>query len=204
MKTCKCKKKFKPILQNNIRVSRLCPSCYKANELAGKKKSAEKARLAKIKKQVERAKLKPIKKKKKPLTEHQLVEKLRKKCVKLAKDIAKERDKYTCCYCGVGKPQRQIHSHHFFHEGMFKSMSADPDNLITLCASHHQGGMWMKSHGGFNFHNSPRESTEWYIENYPQRHAVLLKRSKEYKKLDMIFWEAKLEELNSYQQFITT
>jgi len=132
---------------------------------------------------------------KKKLTDQQKTEKLRKKCVALAKEISKKRDGYKCCYCGVGKPQRQVHSHHIFHEGMYKSMSADQDNLITLCATHHQGGVWMKSSTGFNFHNSPRESTEWVMEHYPERYAELKKRSLEYVKLDYIYWTKKLEEL---------
>lgn len=138
------------------------------------------------------------KKKNKP-TEQQLVEKQRKKCVQLAKDISKKKDDYKCIYCGVGKPQRQVHSHHFFHEGMFKSMSADPDNLITLCASHHQGGQWMKSNNGFNFHNSPRESTEWFMEYYPERYTSLLERSKQYTNLNMDYWLKKYEQLKKLE-----
>jgi hypothetical protein len=136
-------------------------------------------------------------KKKKPPTEQQKKEKLRKKCVLLAKKIAGERDNYTCQYCGVGRPQRMTHEHHIFHEGMFKAMSADPDNLITLCASHHHGGLYMRSNDGFNFHNSPRESTEWFMEHYPERYAELKRRSLITAPLDMAFWEAKLEELKS-------
>lgn len=131
----------------------------------------------------------------KKLTEQQITEKLRKKCVAKAKEISKQRDNYKCQYCKIGKPQRQVHSHHIFHEGMFKSMSADIDNLITLCASHHQGGVWMKSNSGFNFHNSPRESTEWFIDNYPERYKILKERSLKICKLDKIFWENKLKEL---------
>ena len=140
---------------------------------------------------------------KKKQTEQQLTEKIRKQCVKIAKEIAKIRDNYICLYCGVGKPQRQVHSHHFFHEGMHRAMSADPDNLLTLCATHHQGGPWMKSHSGFNFHNSPRESTEWFIEHHPEWHAKLLERSKQLVSLDKRYWEirkailkAELQEIN--------
>lgn len=137
------------------------------------------------------------KKLKKP-TEQQLIEKTRKKCVQKAKEITKLRDNFKCCYCGVGKPQRQVHSHHIFHEGMFKLMSADPLNLITLCATHHQGGMWMKSSTGFNFHNSPRESTEWLMEKYPERYAELKKRSLVYFKADLNYWTQLLKELSKY------
>ena len=140
-----------------------------------------------------------MKKPTKKLTDQQKTEKLRKKAVAIAKEISKKRDNYKCQYCGIGKPQRQVHSHHIFHEGMFKSMSADPDNLITLCATHHQGGVWMRSASGFNFHNSPRESTEWFMEHYPERYAELKQRSLQYQKLDIIYWNKKLEELKNYE-----
>lgn len=127
-------------------------------------------------------------------TPQQQTEKLRKKCVALAKQIAKERDGYKCQYCGVGKPQRQVHSHHIFHEGLYKSMSADPDNLITICAAHHMAGKWIKA-TGFNIHGSPRESTEWLMGKYPERYAKLKKRSQKITKLDERFWQRKLEAL---------
>lgn len=136
-------------------------------------------------------------KKKKPLTEQKIKERMRKRCVQLAKDISKIRDNYKCCYCGIGKPQRMVHSHHIFHEGMFKSMSADIDNLITLCASHHQGGMYMRSNDGFNFHNSPRESTEWVMNKYPERYKILKDRSLILIQLTLQHWENKLAELKS-------
>ena len=121
---------------------------------------------------------------KKKKTPQQEVEFLRKKCVKIAKEISKKRDGYRCCYCGVGTPQRRMNSHHIFHEGLYKSMSADIDNLITLCVTHHQGGPWMRSHSGFNFHNSPRESTEWVMNTYPERYDEL--KEKNYNKLFFI------------------
>jgi hypothetical protein len=84
-------------------------------------------------------------------------------------------------------------------------MSADIDNLITLCVSHHQGvfnssiGRFMGSHDNFNFHNSPVESTLWFSEKYPKRYTELKERSKQYQKLDRIFWENKLIELQKYE-----
>jgi hypothetical protein len=139
---------------------------------------------------------------KKTKTQQQLTELARKRCVKIAKEISKKKDGYKCCYCGIGKPQRQVHSHHIFHEGLHKSMSADPDNLITLCATHHQGGMWMKSHGGFNFHNSPRESTEWVMEKYHKRYKELKQRSLKAKKCDIIFWQNKKKELDEHLKIL--
>lgn len=134
-------------------------------------------------------------KKKKEKTDQQLKEMWRKKCVDLAKKIAKERDEWKCVYCGIGKPQRQVHGHHFFHEGLNKSMSADVDNLITLCASHHQGGLYMRSNDGFNFHSSPTESTLWFKEKYPKRYKELLNRSRKTVVCTLKYWQDKYEEL---------
>ena len=135
------------------------------------------------------------KNKTKKLTDQQKKEKLRKKCVAKAKEISKIRDGYKCRYCGVGKPQRQVHSHHIFHEGLHRSMSADPDNLITLCAAHHQGGLYMRSNDKFNFHSSPRESTEWIMETMPELYKTLKERSWKSPTLTIQFWEKKYEEL---------
>ena len=136
----------------------------------------------------------PKKKKKKEPTIQKLTEIARKKCVVVAKEIAKLLNP-TCAYCGAGRPQRMIHSHHIFHEGLYKAMSADVDNLLSLCASHHQGGMYMRSNDGFNFHNSPRESTEWLMENMTERYTTLKERSKVYVDLDLKYWQKKLIEL---------
>jgi hypothetical protein len=109
-----------------------------------------------------------------------------------AKKISKIRDGYKCQYCGIGTPQRQVHSHHIFHEGIYKSMSADPDNLLTLCVLHHQGGFGFRLSGdSFNFHNSPRESTEWFMENYPERYNTLKERSKLLVSLTIEYWQNK-------------
>jgi hypothetical protein len=139
--------------------------------------------------------VKKPKKLKKKKTPQQQTEAMRKRCVAIAKKISKHNEGNKCQYCGVPRSQRMMHSHHLFHEGLYKAMSADPDNLITLCASHHQGGMWMRSNDGFNFHNSPRESTEWLIETYPERYKELKKRSMIIVSLSLAHWEKKLEEL---------
>lgn len=134
-------------------------------------------------------------KKKKPLTDQQKTEKKRKKCVALAKEISKIKEGYKCQYCGVGKPQRQIHSHHMFHEGFHRPMSADVDNLITLCASHHQS--FAGSKYSFSFHSCPTESTEWFKKHYPERYKSLLARSKKIIPLSYHYWEAKEIELKA-------
>lgn len=169
---------------------KICKLCAKPR-YANTSWCLEHYREREVKKKEHKKSVKKVKEK----TEQQIIELLRKRCVALAKEISKKRDKYKCKYCGVGKPQRMVHSHHIFHEGLFKSMSADVDNLLTLCASHHQGGMWMRSNDGFNFHNSPRESTEWFMEKYPERYKTLKERSLIIVKLDINFWNNKLVEL---------
>lgn len=165
---CKtCSKDFEPRKVNGINVSKHCDSCV------SKKKKF---------------------KKKKPPTEQQLVEKLRKKCVALAKVIAKERDDYKCCFCKRGKPEVAIHAHHIYNEGCHKSMSADIDNLITVCFTHHIGG-WNTIDP--SFHRNPMEMADWFRENYSERYDRLKERSKKFVKPDRIFWENKLNELKS-------
>lgn len=143
-------------------------------------------------------------KKKKEPTELQKVEKLRKKCVALAKQINKELNKYKCEYCGIGKPQRMVHSHHIFSEGLNKSMSSDVDNLICLCWLHHLGGLHSVSANMFSFHGHPADAMAWFQEKFPEKYQILLQRSKQIKKTDRIFWENKMVELkdliNKYEK----
>lgn len=133
------------------------------------------------------------KKKKKPLTESQLKEAKRKLCVKDAKEISKKLNP-VCAYCGIGRPQRQVHSHHIFSEGLNKAMSADVDNLLTLCSLHHQA-LVGRSQGGFSFHGSPSEATNWLIENMHDKYYELRDRSRITVPLDMNFWINKRTEL---------
>jgi len=148
-----------------------------------------------VKKSIAKQKTKP--KKKKVKTEQQQVEALRKRCVNLAKQINKIQSNYTCQYCGVDRTKKQIHSHHIFHEGLHKSMSADLDNLICLCASHHQS--FAGSRNSFSFHACPTESTEWLINNIPKQYEEIRKRSIKTQKCDKLFWENKLKELKEYE-----
>lgn len=132
-------------------------------------------------------------KKKKTKTDRQKTEAMRKKCVAIAKILSKIRDGYKCRYCGVGKPQgKQVHSHHIFHEGSHKSMSAEIKNLITLCASHHQSFAGNKY--AFSFHGCPTESTEWLQENWEYYKEIKILSQKSIH-CDIIFWTKKLANL---------
>ena len=128
-------------------------------------------------------------------TSQQITETLRKKCVAKAKEISKIKSKYICDYCGIGKPQRMVHSHHIFSEGLNKGMSADLDNLITLCWLHHLGGLKFVSTKVFSFHSSPSDATAWFEDKYPERYQKLKLRAREYIKCDLIYWQKKYEGL---------
>lgn len=133
---------------------------------------------------------------KKKLTDQQKTEKLRKRCVAIAKEIAKKRDNYKCQYCGRTKDTVAIHSHHIYNEGCHKAMSADIDNLITVCFTHHCSSWNSKEP---SFHKNPMEMADWYKEHYPEKHAELKARTQIYQKTDFIYWTKKLEELKQYE-----
>lgn len=168
---CKCGKTFEPFKRNGINVSTKCLDCQRI----------------KVKKP----------KKKKVLTENQQVEKLRKKCVTIAKKLARQRDNFKCEYCGIGEPQKRTHGSHIYSEGTNRAMSADVDNILCLCASHHMVGQWNQSAKDFNWHGSPAEAMDWFTKKYPELYQKLKSRTQQYHKLDRIFWEKKMEELRN-------
>lgn len=128
-------------------------------------------------------------------TPQQKKEALRKRCVTLAKRIARARDGYKCQYCGEGEPKRMTHGSHVYAEGKNKSMSADTDNILCLCWLCHMGGLHYVSTDRFSWHGTPAEAMDWFRENYPKLHENLKKRSQELKVCDEAFWEKKMVEL---------
>lgn len=119
-------------------------------------------------------------------------EKKRKKAVLLAKKISKILSKYTCEYCGRKKPQVAVHSHHIYSEGQYKSMSADVDNLISVCYYHHNP-RWRTNEP--SFHKTPQEMADWVLEKYPERMKTLKERSWNKPLCDEMYWDNKIEEL---------
>ena len=133
---------------------------------------------------------------KKPTTQ-QLTEKLRKKCVDLAMKKAKELVGYRCEHCGRTKKQGwQMHGSHIYPEGVYKSMSADVDNILCLCARCHTGGFW-KGSTKPSWHEDPIYFAEWFNRKYPERAEILKKRSQESQSCHMAFWEEKLRRLSN-------
>ena len=122
-------------------------------------------------------------------------EKLRKKCVKLAKDIVKKKANYTCEKCTRNKDQVQQQGSHIYPEGRYRSMSADIDNILCLCAGCH---MWSSD----SWHENPLESAEWFHQKYPARYELLKERSRSMPVCDLYYWEQKLKELKEYEKKI--
>ena len=107
----------------------------------------------------------------------------RKKCVELAKKIAKTRDNWTCVTCGR---QENIHGSHVFPEGKYRNMSADVDNIMAQCYHCHLS-FW---------HKHPTEAGQWFINKYPTRYEELRKRGRDSigQKVD---WDTKLKDLQN-------
>ncbi len=117
----------------------------------------------------------------------------RKRCTTLAKKIVRTKSKFTCEYCGKNEPNVQTHGSHIYGEGVYKSMSADLDNIICLCFTHHTGGWNAKEP---SWHQDPMEMTAWLKEKYPERCKRLRIRSQTTKQVD---WEKKLIELKTLE-----
>lgn len=121
-------------------------------------------------------------------TDQQLKEAERKKCVTIAKQIAGIRDKWKCQYCGLGRPQVMTHGSHIHSEGLNVSMSADPDNILTLCWKHHIVGKFNNAKN-WNWHGSPKEAVEWFKNKYPDLDKKLEERSRKSQVCDIYFWK---------------
>lgn len=109
----------------------------------------------------------------------------RKKCVAIAKERAKQRDNYTCVRCGRSKNNgNQMHGSHIYPEGTYIGMSADWDNIITLCYLCHF--QW--------WHKHPVEAGIWFKEKYPELYETLKKKSQI---ITVIDWKKRYEEIIS-------
>jgi len=104
--------------------------------------------------------------------------KWRKDCVELAKTIAKTRDRFRCQRCKVTKKSGyQIHGSHILPEGGYNNLSAEPLNIIALCANCHKMA-------GNSWHESPLEQATWFNREFPglyKRLKVMSERLKDTK-----------------------
>jgi hypothetical protein len=106
---------------------------------------------------------------------------------------------YKCAYCGKAKPQVSIHAHHIYNEGVHRSMSADIDNLISVCFTHHSSTWNAKEP---SFHKNPMEMADWFRDTYPERYEKLKERSRITVQLSEQYWENKYKELKNYEKEI--
>ena len=106
----------------------------------------------------------------------------RKKCVKWAKTEAKKRDNYICVKCGKKVEGMNAHGSHIYNEGTYRSMSADSDNILTMCYYCHIN--W--------WHKNPLEASEWFRTKYPELYETLKLRARE---LVVVNWEARWQEI---------
>ena len=104
----------------------------------------------------------------------------RKKCVNKAKLEAKERDNWTCQKCGKPVEGKNAHGSHIYNEGTYKSMSADVDNILTMCYYDHIN--W--------WHKNPLEASEWFKTKYPELYKTLRERAR---KTQIINWQKRYE-----------
>lgn len=117
----------------------------------------------------------------------------RKKCVTDAKRLARIKANFKCAYCGLGNPQYQTHGSHVYNEGVYKSMSADVDNILCLCAGHHSTAPGRRPKN-WNWHANPIDAINWFNEKYPKLSKKLCLRSQ---KTLRINWEKKRGELRA-------
>ena len=108
----------------------------------------------------------------------------RKKCVDIAKQVSKTRDGFKCIRCPRSARQGyQMHGSHILAESKHLNLSADPENIKTLCAVCH-----------FWWHENPTESGDWFAKTYPDRLFLLRKKDKILQK-EKIQWEKRLPKL---------
>ena len=140
----------------------------------------------------------------KKLTPVQKSEKKRKTCVKLAKQIACSIAGYKCEHCGKTKQNGwQMHGSHIHPEGVYKSMSADVDNILCLCATCHVGGFWKNSNKP-SWHEDPMYFVEWFKNKYQKRYVELEERKKKSVQLSEEYWNKKHNELKEIWKSLTT
>lgn len=111
----------------------------------------------------------------------------RKKCIELAKKIAKERDNYTCQKCGASKPNVQIQGAHLLPV-TYGLTAADPENILALCSGCH---MWKAS----SWHQSPLENSEWFQTKFPGRYERLKKKATPSRPIKEAEWQEILANL---------
>jgi hypothetical protein len=96
------------------------------------------------------------------------IKKLQKHLDSLWSEKVKERDGYSCVYCGK---KTYLNSHHIYSRTNF-STRWDINNGITLCSGHHT------LQSDFSAHKTPTEFVEFLIKRYGQKFLDELKVKK--------------------------
>jgi len=95
--------------------------------------------------------------------------KLKLKCEKLAKEIVKLRDNYTCQYCGAKVEGGNCHASHVIPVSYGHRFAYDTRNMKVLCMHCHLH--W--------WHKNPIDASAWYKKKFPDNYKYLEKRKKE-------------------------
>jgi len=117
----------------------------------------------------------------------------KKLAVNEAKRVAKDRDDWTCVRCGRSREQGwRMHGAHIMPVE-WDGTAADPDNILTLCATCH-------SIGRASAHEDPVSFARWLDEKYPglydRMHQQAYKYSKNpFPKIDWTDVRDKLKQL---------
>lgn len=106
---------------------------------------------------------------------------LRAKLLKLWSDACRERDNYTCIFCGAkqgdplpSNPDKKIRvdAHHLLQKYIKDCpLKFDIRNEATLCPSHH------KFDGCVSAHKSPIVFYDWFRIHFPEKYDFILKNS---------------------------
>ena len=110
----------------------------------------------------------------------------KKEAIKLAKEIAKTRDKYTCQRCG--KKNCKIDGSHILPV-TYGQTAANPDNIIALCVSCH-------TLNKDSWHQNPL-GQDWFHKKYPGKYEKLRKLALPNKPIKKYEWEVIYKKLKS-------
>ena len=103
--------------------------------------------------------------------------KLKDECEKMAKEIAKKRDMYTCQHCGKGPLKgSNCHGSHVIPVSHDGRLASDSINIKCLCYHCHLN--W--------WHLHPIEAGEWFTSKFPERWDYLSEKKKEHQKMGSI------------------
>lgn len=109
------------------------------------------------------------------------IKKVYKENIKMAKDIAKTRDKYICQKCWSNQ---NIHWSHIINEAKDHRLSTDEDNIKALCYNCHLN--WR--------HKNPVEAWDWFKQKRPWRRERLKEKQIVYSKMWTIWLQWHLDE----------